>query len=194
MKFLKYLIFANFCFFLTACVNTSSQKISSKRDSQPFKLPQEIIFEGEHYVPVKHSQINEMQNIVYLLKLEKQNLKNWQKALFIFLDENTQNKTLQQRLNLREIIFKQQPKIIAKLQIINNELQGKIIYPPTQREQNVQLSISRGRNLECGFAEIQYAEKRLDFMKNLQKQIIQKEVKQNAQKLSKLDWIISCKE
>ncbi len=186
MKKISFLILVNYCLFLTACVN----QISS---SSTFQIPHKIRFEGKEYVQASHNQLDEMQHLLYLPHNEKVTPEHWQQGILIFLDKNSQHKTLAQRLALREKIFKQQPKTIAKLQVVNDELRSEILYPPTQREQNIQFDVSRGRNLNCGFAEIQYATKRSYFAKNLQNLTAYKnDIAKLMQKFNQLAWQIAC--
>ncbi len=186
MKILNTFILVNCCLFLTACVN----QVSS---SNTFQIPHKIRFEGKEYVQASHNQLDEMQHLLYLPDDEKVDSEHWQQGMLIFLDKNSQHKTLAQRLALREKVFKQQPKTIAKLQVVNDELHSEILYPPTSREQNIQLDVSRGRNLDCGFAEIQYATKRSNFAKNLPNlTAYKKDLIKLAEQFKKLNWQIKC--
>ncbi len=188
MKKIKFFILVNCCLFLTACVNQITSPTTA------LSLPKKIIFGDQTYIQTTYRGLDEMQHLLYLPNNKKINTKNWQQAILIFLDKNSQNKTLQKRLTLRENTFKQRPKTIANLQIINNELQSEIIYPPTQREKNIQLEISRGRNLACGFTQMQYAEKRSNFAKNLPNlTAYKKDLTKLAEQFKKLDWQIKCK-
>ncbi|MDP8079862.1 hypothetical protein [Phocoenobacter skyensis] len=192
MKKLKFFIFANFCLYLTACVSYGSQQ----PQKLSFNIPQSIKFDGKEYIKSNHSRLEGMEHIVYLSNNKKVNTENWQQAIFIFLDNSVAVRpaiSLKERLNIRKNIYKSQHKILADLIINNAELQSKIISPPTEREHNILLEVSRGRNSQCGFGEIQYAIKRLDFAKNLPNVTAYKaEVNEIATQFAQLKWQIKC--
>ncbi|MBR0573459.1 MULTISPECIES: ABC transporter ATPase [Pasteurellaceae] len=193
MQKLKFLIFANFCLYLTACVSYSSQQ----PQKLSFNIPQSIKFDGQEYIKSNHSRLEGMEHIVYLPHNKKINTKNWQQAIFIFLDNIVEVRpaiSLEERIHIRQNVYKSQHKILADLIINNAELQSKIISPPTEREHNILLEVSRGRNSQCGFGEIQYAIKRLDFAKNLPNvTAYKKEIIKLADRFKQLDWQILCK-
>ncbi|MDP8170759.1 ABC transporter ATPase [Pasteurella skyensis] len=192
MKKLKFFIFANFCLYLTTCVSYSSQQ----PQKLSFNIPQSIKFDGQEYIKSNHSRLEGMEHIVYLSHNKKVNTENWQQAIFIFLDNSVAVRpaiSLKERLNIRKNIYKSQHKILADLTINNAELQSKIISPPTEREHNILLEVFRGRNSQCGFGEIQYAIKRLDFAKNLPNVTAYKaEVNKIATQFAQLKWQIKC--
>ncbi|MDP8163472.1 ABC transporter ATPase [Pasteurella skyensis] len=192
MKKLKFFIIANFCLYLTACVSHNSQQ----PQKLSFNIPQSIKFDGQEYIKSNHSRLEGMEHIVYLPNNKKVNTENWQQAIFIFLDNSVAVRpaiSLKERLNIRKNIYKSQHKILADLAINNAELQSKIISPPTEREHNILLEVFRGRNSQCGFGEIQYAIKRLDFAKNLPNVTAYKaEVNDIATQFAQLKWQIKC--
>lgn len=186
---LKHIIFANYCVYLTACTNQVTQLPTE------FQLPEKVNFKGEEFVLAKKSQIDEMQHILYLPKGKKADPEHWQQGILFFLDKNSKQQTLVERSTLRLHSFQQKAKVETNIEITqNNELRTDVIYPPTERYKNVQLDVARGRNLVCGFGEMQYSEKRSDYAKNLQNlRSYRKDLMQLAIQFSKLNWQIQCK-
>ncbi|MGX3066043.1 ABC transporter ATPase [Ursidibacter arcticus] len=153
-----------------------------------FSLPDRVIFEGVEYQQVTNNQLDEMQQSLYLpINLHK-NPDDWQKGFLFFLDKNSQQRTLQQRLALREKSFANQVNTRADLTIIQDELRTEVIYPPTERFQNQQLEVSRGRDSQCGFSQMQFSDKRAVSAKNLQADLAELAIA-----FSKLPWLVECK-
>ena len=181
MRFAKFAIFP---FFLTAC----------QLGTQQFELPEQVEFQGQSYVKVTDTRIDEMRHLLYLPADGVKNPEQWNKGILLFLDKNSQNKTLQDRVNLRKAAFAEQAGTQAEVAVIGNELRSGVIYPPTERFQNVQLEVSRGRNLQCGYGQIQFADKRSDFAPNLQKTAVyQPSLVELSKQFAWLPWQIGCK-
>lgn len=169
---------------LTGCVTQTSS----------FLVPEKITFQGNTFERVTHSQIDDMQQMLYLPSGTTQDPDNWQKGVLIFLDKNSQGKTLSERAMLRQTAFAQQEKTIAKVEILGNELQSKVIYPPTERFNDVQLEVSRGRDLACGFGQIQFSDKRSVSAKKMQNLAnYQASLMTLALQFSQLAWQIGCR-
>lgn len=119
---------------LAGCVSQSPQ----------FAVPDAIRFGQDTFVKVTHSQIDEMQHLLYLPEKSEKNLENWQKGILFFLDKNSKNQTLEQRAAFRQASFAKKPELEAKVAIEQNELHSSVIYPPTERFNNVMLEVTRG--------------------------------------------------
>lgn len=159
-----------------------------------FTFPSKIDFQGKQYIQANISQIDGMQQRLYLTQASGENKENWQQGLLLFVDQNQPTKSLAERLALRQGIFKAQPDTKAELALVENELYSQVIYPPTARFHNIQLEVSRGRNSDCGFSQIQFSDKRSDFAKNWQKSTAyQQQLQQMASSLNQLPWLIECK-
>lgn len=177
------IVFVLLSLFLSACSITQSQ----------FKLPEQIDFQGKSYQKVTHNQIDEMQQLLYLPSQSEKNPENWQQGILLFLDKNAANKSLEERLTLRQNAFAKQSRTKANLVIEQNELRSQVIYPPTARFPDVLLEVSRGRNLTCGFGQMQFSDKRSVPAKNLQNlSSYQGSLRELAQQFAKLAWQISC--
>lgn len=169
---------------LSGCVNTVSQ----------FSIPNSIAFKGMIFEKVTHSQIDEMQQLLYLPQGSKQDPNQWLQGLLIFLDKNTQSISLVERVARRKQSFAKQVDTIANIDIAGNELQSQIIYPPTARFQDVQLEVSRGKDFSCGYGQMQFSDKRVisgNKLPNLQD--YQAELQQLAKAFSRLSWQMECR-
>lgn len=177
------IVFVLLSLFLSACSITQSQ----------FKLPEQIDFQGKSYQKVTHNQIDEMQQLLYLPSQSEKNPENWQQGILLFLDKNAANKSLEERLTLRQNAFAKQSRTKANLVIEQNELRSQVIYPPTARFPDVLLEVSRGRHLTCGFGQMQFSDKRSVPTNNLQSlSVYQGSLRELAQQFAKLAWQIGC--
>ncbi|OOR99275.1 ABC transporter ATPase [Haemophilus paracuniculus] len=169
---------------LTACVSKSPQ----------FALPEQVNFDGQTFVKATDNQISEMQQLLYLPQSSEQNPNNWQKGILFFLDKNSQQKSLTERIALREKAFKKQTDTLANVEIVGNELRSEVVYPPTERFNDVQLEVSRGRDLACGFGQMQFSDKRsVSAKKSPNLTAYQSQVAKLAQQFAELPWQIECK-
>lgn len=144
------MLFAPTILMIAGCVSQNEQ----------FSVPEKVDFQGQTYIKVTANQLDEMQHLLYLPKSGEQNPENWEKGILFFLDKNSKNQTLEQRAAFRQTSFAKQQDVIAEFQIEQNELQSSVIYPPTERFNNVMLEVTRGRNLGCGYGQIQFSDKR----------------------------------
>lgn len=161
--------------------------------SPQFSAPEKIAFQNQTFERVTHTQLDEMQQMLYLPSEGNKDPENWDKGLLIFLDKNSQERTLEERAELRRKAFAQQVQTQAKVEIKNQELHSQVIYPPTERFKNVQIEVSRGKDFACGFGQIQLADKRSVSRKNLQNlQQFQPLATQLSQQLAQLAWQIEC--
>ncbi|WP_150539762.1 ABC transporter ATPase [Actinobacillus vicugnae] len=181
---MRWLSLAISSFFLTACHLTSIQ----------FDVPEAVEFQGKSYIKVTDNRIDEMRQLLYLPTESEQNPENWTKGILFFLDQNSQGKTLQQRVTLRRAAFGTQSKIQSNVKIEQQELRSEVIYPPTERFNDVLLEVSRGRDLPCGYGQIQISDKRSVLAKKWQNSTAyQASLIQLAQQLAAMPWLISCK-
>lgn len=180
----RFPFFAIFSLFLTACVTQTAS----------FSVPEKIVFEQQSFEKVTHNQLDEMQQLLYLPSSASKNPNNWQKGILIFLDQNRQGKTLAERAELRKQHFARQHLRSATVEIQHNELTSQVIYPPSERFNDVMLETSRGRDLSCGFGQMQLADKRAVSGKKLQNTATyQTELNRLARLFGLLAWQIECK-
>lgn len=163
-----------------------------------FSVPEKVSFRQQTYVKVTSNQIDEMQHLLYLPENSSKNPEQWDKGILFFLDKNTARQTLVQRMAFRQSSFAKQPDMLTKLSIEHNELQSSVIYPPTERYQNVMLEVTRGRNLDCGYAQIQFSDKRTLPKAQIAKKspnltAYTKEIADLALAFMQMTWQIQCK-
>lgn len=184
MHYFRWGSFAFFSFFLTACQLKTSK----------FNLPDEVTFQHQRFDKVTHNQIDDMQQLLYLPADSSKDPENWQKGILLFVDKNSKGMSLSERAKLRQNSFAQQKDTKAKIEIIKGELRSEVIYPPTERFADVQLEVSRGRELQCGYAQIQFSDKRsVSANKKQNLTAYQHMLSQLAIEFSQLAWQINCK-
>ncbi|WP_373768000.1 ABC transporter ATPase [Glaesserella sp.] len=169
---------------LTGCVVTQPD----------FLIPEQINYQGKTYEKVTHNQLDEMQQSLFLPQDSNKNPEQWQQGILLFTDKNSQQKSLNDRVELRQNTFAKQPDTKAKVAVVGEELQSEVLYPPTARFNDYQLEVSRGRNSQCGYSQMQLADKRSVSAKNLQNLTAYlNELHQMALQFSQLAWQIECK-
>lgn len=173
--------FALFSLFLTACSNQLST----------FRIPEKIAFLGETFEKANHSQLDEMQQLLYLPSRSDKDPNNWAIGILVFLDSDKQVKSLEERLALRKN-YVQMPETQMQIAVVGNELKSEIIYPPSERFQNIQLEATRGRNLACGFAQMQFAYKLPKPKKHESLSEYQPKLQEVAAHFAALPWQIHC--
>lgn len=180
---MRFAYFAIFSFILTACVTKVPQ----------FSVPEWVTFEGKTFEKVTHNQIDEMQQLLYLPMDSAKNTESWTKGILLFLDKNSNNVTLLQRAEIRKQAYEKQKYTLATVEIKGQELQSQVIYPPTERFNDVQLEVTRGREELCGYSQMQYADKRSNFAKELPDlTAYQSEISKLAEKFNRLAWLVRC--
>ncbi|MEG9499621.1 ABC transporter ATPase [Mannheimia indoligenes] len=186
--FSERMLFAPTILIMAGCVNQSNQ----------FSVPEKVDFQGQTYIKVTANQLDEMQHLLYLPEIGDKNAENWEKGILFFLDKNSKNQTLEQRAAFRQSSFAKQQDVIAKFNIEQNELQSNVIYPPTERFNNVMLEVTRGRNLACGYGQIQFSDKRLlnntEFAKKSKNLTAYSQaIAQLALEFNQLAWLVECR-
>lgn len=170
-------------FLLSACV------------TQPqFSLPKEVAFQGKNYQQVTQNQLDEMQQSLFLLQNSRQDPDNWQQGILLFTDKNSQQKTLNERVVLRKNTFAKQAETRAEVAVIGNELRSQVLYPPTARFRDYQLEVSRGRDSECGYSQMQFSVKyALSEAKSANIAAYWRDLTQLAAQFMQLPWQIECR-
>lgn len=183
MAILRWGSFAILSLFLTAC--------QLKTDG--FNLPDAVTFQKQRFEKVTQNQIDEMQQLLYLPAEGTKNPENWQKGILIFVDKNSKRMSLADRASLRQNAFARQADTQAKVEVVQNELRSEVLYPPTERFNDVQLEVSRGRDLQCGYAQMQFSDKRSAFAKKSQNLTAYQQVlSELAIEFSRLAWQVNC--
>lgn len=179
-----------FSLFFTACQ-------SPKPD---FSLPERLDFQGKTYQKVTDNRLDEMRQALYLNVQLAKDPNNWTDGILLFVDRNSTNISLAERATLREVAFATQPNTQAKITINTaangeKELTSQVIYPPTERFNDVQLEASRGRESRCGYEQMQVSLKKALSAKkspNFTASSYQTELANLATALSQMAWQIGC--
>ena len=180
MNIFRWGSFALFSLFLTAC----------QFKTGGFDLPDAVTFQKQRFEKVTQNQIDEMQQLLYLPVEGAKNPENWQKGILIFVDKGM---SLADRASLRQNAFAQQVDTQAKVEVAQNELRSEVLYPPTERFNDVQLEVSRGRDLQCGYAQMQFSDKRSAFANKSQNlTAYQQALSELALEFSRLAWQVNC--
>ena len=153
MNIFRWGSFVLFSLFLTAC----------QFKTGGFDLPDAVTFQKQRFEKVTQNQIDEMQQLLYLPAEGAKNPENWQKGILIFVDKNSKGMSLADRASLRRNAFAQQVDTQAKIEVAQNELRSEVLYPPTERFNDVHLDVSRWLYFQCGYAKIQFSDKRSAF-------------------------------
>lgn len=160
--------------------------------SPMFVLPEKIAFQQKIFERVTHNQLDTMQQALYLPQNSAQNPENWQQGLLLFTEQPAQM-TLEQRVTLRQASFAKQAETQAAVRIAQNELKSEVIYPPTERFNNVQLEVTRGKEGHCGYEQMQFADNRSVLAKKSQNlTAYQAELQQLSAQFERLAWQIQC--
>ena len=174
--------------FLTACVSNSQ-----------LDVPQRIQHNDKTYQLATQQDLGSVARYVYLLPGETP--KEWQSAVEILLDRNFQNRTLQQRIDLRKRVYTNTGVKNFQLYKQDETLYAYVIYEPSEQNKDWQIDMAKGKELPfCGFVQYQYSLKipknyKLGNMNSkrvvnhLKKYLVEKEMKQ----LSKANWLLGCK-
>lgn len=171
---------------LTACQQSAFQQTS------PFQLPDKVAFQGQVFTKVTDNQLDTLRQALYLPENSRQTPDNWQTGVLIFTDQREPIISLAQRQAERLAYYANTPNQVA-IEIVDNELRSQIIYPPTDKQANVQLEVSRGRNEICGYGQLQFAEKYPVLAKNpLNLTAYQQDLQRLAQQFQRLAWQLSC--
>lgn len=180
-------LFAPTILLLAGCISQAPQ----------FSVPESVTFQEQTYVKVTVNQLDEMLHLLYLPENSTKNPEQWEKGILFFLDKNSANQTLEQRAAFRQSSFAKRSDIEAKFGIEQNELRSQVIYPPTERFNNVMLEVTRGRNSACGYGQIQFSDKR-ELPKNAKKSpnltAYTQEMVKLALAFNQIAWQLQCKE
>lgn len=182
------MLFAPTILLIAGCVSQSDR----------FSVPEKVDFQGQTYIKVTENQLDEMQHLLYLPESGEKNPENWEKGILFFLDKNSKNQTPEQRAAFRQTSFAKYKYVIAEFKIEQNELQSSVIYPPTERFNNVMLEVTRGRDLGCGYGQIQFSEKRslnkTEFAKKSKNLTAYSEaITKLALEFNQLAWLVECR-
>ena len=156
------------------------------------QTPEKIEYNGKTYKLTASQDLDTIARYVYIA--EPETLENWKSQIEVLLDRDV-TRSIEQRVALREKVYRnlgvQDFKIRANSTNPKKpatELNGYVIYAPTEQNPSWQVDIAKGKNIShCGFVQYQYSQKvemkkfqrlsKVKIVKNLQKYLVAKESK-----------------
>lgn len=157
------------------------------------QTPKKIEYNGKTYKLTASQDLGTIARYVYLM--EPDTLENWQSQIEVLFDRDLA-RTIEQRVTLRERVYRnlgvQDFKIRANSTNPKKpatELNGYVIYAPTEQNPSWQVDIAKGKNIpSCGFVQYQYSQKveqgkkfqrlsKVKIVRHLEKYLVAKESK-----------------
>ncbi|MDO4698361.1 MAG: ABC transporter ATPase [Pasteurellaceae bacterium] len=178
-----YLLFAIIIsLFLTACTTRVPELV----------FPEQLNFQGKTYQQVTDNRLGEMRQSLYLLRDSDKNPEQWQQGILLFSDRNTAEQTLAQRLATRQQ-HTATTQAAIDYHLTQGELRSQGVYLPTERFPNVQLEVTRGRNLSCGYGQMQVAQKQKFAKTDIFSPPCDQQLQQLATQFNQLAWQLECR-
>ncbi|WP_386687758.1 6-phosphofructokinase [Lonepinella sp. MS14437] len=139
---------------LSGCV---TQTISTEQEQQvKLNAPKQIKHNNKSYLLKSTQDLGSMAHYVYFTK--KGSGKNWRTAVELLHDRNVQNMSLQERIKLREKVYKNNEVKYFNLTTEKDTLYAFVIYEPNANQNNWQLEVARASDVAgCGFVQYQYS-------------------------------------
>ncbi|GJJ80253.1 hypothetical protein PcPA57_09730 [Pasteurella canis] len=166
--------------------------------SSQLSVPQQITHNKHTYELVAQQDLGPMARFFYLEKGES--LSHWKSAVELLLDRNQAKTTLDERIALRERVYRNTGVKNFKLQAQDDSLYAFVIYEPTVKNNDWQVDVAKGKTVQgCGFVQYQYSlkiprTKKIRNMSNkkvvryLKKYVVEKEMKH----VKNRDWQWIC--
>ncbi|MDD7426515.1 MAG: 6-phosphofructokinase [[Actinobacillus] rossii] len=160
--------------------------------------PKSIKHNGKIYKLKADRDLGTIARFVYLEG--KDTLANWNSEIELLHDRNVEARSLTARAALRQKIYRNTGVEHFDLSEKNNALYSFVIYPPSQTQNNWQVNVARGEDVQgCGFVQYQYIVKvpkthklmnmgKVKLIGYLKKYAIDKEMT----RLEKLAWKWTC--
>ena len=128
------------------------------------QTPEKIEYNGKTYKLTASQDLDTIARYVYLA--EPDTLENWQSQIEVLLDRDL-SRSIEQRVALREKVYRNLRVQDFKIRANSNkrkkpatELNGYVIYAPTEQNPSWQVDIAKGKNIpSCGFVQYQYSQK-----------------------------------
>ncbi|WP_439327495.1 6-phosphofructokinase [Lonepinella sp. BR2357] len=141
---------------LSGCV-TQTQPLSTEPEPQiQLNAPTTIKHNNKSYVLKSTQDLGNMAHYVYFT--QKENGKNWKTAVELLHDRNEKNISLQERIQLREKVYKANEVKYFNLNTEDDTLYAFVIYEPNSSQNNWQLEVARAADVQgCGFVQYQYS-------------------------------------
>lgn len=179
---------------LSGCTLFSSPAELSRLDA-----PKSLKHNSKQYYLNFQKDLDSVARYVYFEK--KENSANWKSAVELLLDRNKEERSLAERITLRERVYKKTGVEHFDLYEQENTLYAFVIYPPSEQHNNWQVNVAKGKDVEgCGFVQYQYSLKipktkkmmnmgKIKLIGYLKKYVVDKEL----QRMRKEKWQWVCK-
>ncbi|AAU36982.1 MULTISPECIES: hypothetical protein [Basfia] len=142
--------------FLAGCVGSSTLPQKNAEKLPHIEVPKEIVHNGKTYYLRAQQDLGSVARYVYLEN--KENLKNWKSEIEILNDRNTEQRSIADRIALREKVYKNTGVEHFQLMEKDDSLYAFVIYAPSAQHDDWQVDVAKGENvMGCGFAQYQYS-------------------------------------
>lgn len=119
-------------------------------------VPQTVIHNDKTYYLAGQRDLGSMARYFYTPKNEMP--QQWQSAVELLQDRNIEQRTLADRIALRQRIYKNTGVKYFDLSEQQNTLYAVVIYEPTSQNKDWQIDVAKGKNIPlCGFVQYQYS-------------------------------------
>lgn len=189
---IKYLFTLFSSLLLIGCVNSQSiQQNEKKASNVQLPVPKKLQHNGKNYYLASQQDLGTIARYFYVEK--KETLKNWKTGVELLLDRNPEQRSLADRIALRQKVYHANGVEQFNLYEKDNSLYSFVIYPPNARQNNWQVDVSKGQDfVGCGFVQYQYSLKiaknqklnnmsKIKLIGYLRKYVIDKEMTRLAQ-------------
>ena len=188
----KYIVLA-LIILLTGCNSFISDR------QMVLDAPKTLKYNKKTYYLKNDKDLGAVARYVYFQK--KADSKNWNSSIELLLDRNKDALSLAERIDLRKKVYTNTGVEHFDLYEKDNTLYAFVIHAPTEQQNNWQINVSKGKDLEdCGFVQYQYSLKipktqklvkmgKVKLIGYLKKYAVDKEL----ERLIKTEWTLKCK-
>ncbi|MGC6247382.1 hypothetical protein ACNO7L_04270 [Bisgaard Taxon 45] len=161
-------------------------------------VPQQITHNQHTYTLATQQDLGNLARFFYLEPGER--VEQWKSAVEVLFDRNPMQVSLEERIALRQRVYRNTGVKQFKLQQQQDTLYSFVIYEPTVKNNDWQVDVAKGKGIAgCGFVQYQYSlkipkTKKLRHMKNekviryLKKYVVEKEM----QRVKQVAWQWTC--
>ncbi len=144
---LKKIVLFSTALFLVACA------------SQPeLSAPQFVSHNNHTYYLAAQQDLGSMARYFYVTKEDSP--QEWKSAVELLLDRNRQQRTLDDRIQLRQRVYKNTAVPRFDIYRQNDVLYSFVIYQPSAQNKDWRVDVSKGKDIPlCGFIQYQYSVK-----------------------------------
>lgn len=127
--------------------------------AQPeLSVPQVVGHNNRTYYLAAQQDLGSMARYFYVTKEDTP--QDWKSAVELLLDRNRQQRTLDDRIQLRRRVYQNTAVPRFDLYRQDDVLYGFVIYPPSAQNKDWRVDVSKGKDVPlCGFIQYQYSVK-----------------------------------